>query len=156
MRYLIAAALVVSPLMLNAQTVTSAQNPHLAAMQSSLTPASLMVSSASPSAADRTSTATPARVSTGVVEPKLVYTVAIRRDAISLLSPGFNRRSATLSMVVGEDGKPTELKIVQSAGADLDPEILQAVSQYRFQPATVSGQKIAMELKLHMEIQLAQ
>ena len=156
MRYLIAAALVVSPLMLNAQTVTSAQNPHLAAMQSSLTAARLMMSSASASAADRTSAATPARVSTGVVEPKLIYTVAIRRDTISVLSPGFNRRSATLSMVVGEDGKPTDLKIVESAGPDLDPEILQAVSQYRFRPATVSGQKVAMGLNLHMEIQLAQ
>ena len=154
MRHLIAAALVVSPLMLNAQTATSAQNPRLAAMQSSLTSASLMMSSAS-SSADRTSSVVaPARVSTGVIEPKLIYTVAIRHDTVNVLSLGNNRRSATVSMVVDETGKPTDVKITESAGADLDPEILAAVSQYRFQPATVSGQKIAMLLHLHMEIQI--
>ena len=154
MRYLIAAALVVSPLMLNAQTVSSAQNPRLAAMESSLTSATLMMSSAS--AADRTpSVMTPLRVSTGVVEPKLVHTVAIRRDTLSVLSAAGNFRTATLSMVVDEDGKPSDVKIVKSAGPDLDAEVLQAVSQYRFQPATVSGKKVAMSLNLHMEIQLA-
>jgi len=155
MRYLIAAALVVSPLMLNAQTATSALNPQLAAMQSSVTAASMMSSASS--AADRTaSVVTPARVSTGVVEPKLIHTVSIRRDTIGAFSSGNNRRYATLSMVVDEEGVPTDLKIVKSAGPDLDPQVLEAVSQYRFQPATVSGQKIAMPLNLNMEIYIAQ
>ena len=155
MRYLIAAALVVSPLMLNAQTATSALNPQLAAMQSSVTAASMM-SSASASAADRTaSVVPPARVSTGVVEPKLIHTVGIRRDTINAFSSGNNHRYATLSMVVNEEGVPTDLKIVKSAGPDLDAQVLEAVSQYRFQPATVSGQKIAMSLNLNMEIQIS-
>lgn len=157
MRLLIAAALVVSPLMLNAQTATSAQNPRLAAMQSNVTTASMMMSSASASAADR-SPAIPAqqRVSTGVVEPKLIHTVAIRQDTVGIVSLRHIQRSATLSMIVDQDGKPTEVKIVKSAGPDLDQNIVEAVSQYRFRPATVSGQKTAMSLNLHMNIQLAQ
>jgi TonB family protein len=59
-------------------------------------------------------------------------------------------------MVVDEDGKPNDLKITKSAGPDLDPNILEAVSQYRFRPATVSGQKTAMSLNLNMDIELAQ
>ena len=155
MRHLIAAALVVSPLMLNAQTATSAQNPHLAAMQSSVAVASNMMPSAS--AADRTQ-AVPAkpRVSTGVIEPKLIHTVAIRQDTIGVVSFGRTQRSAIVSMVVDEDGKPNDLKITKSAGPDLDPAILEAVSQYRFRPATVSGQKTAMELNLNLDIETAQ
>jgi TonB family protein len=142
--------------MLNAQTVTSAQNPRLAAMQSSVTVASNMMPSASASAADRTPavTAKP-RVSTGVIEPKLIHTVAIRQDTIGAVSFGRNQRSAIVSMVVDEDGKPNDLKITKSAGPDLDPNILEAVSQYRFRPATVSGQKTAMSLNLNMDIELA-
>ena len=157
MRHLIAAALVVSPLMLNAQTATSAQNPRLAAMQSNVTTASMMMSSALAPAADRTP-AIPAqpRVSTGVVEPKLIHTVAIHQDTVGAMSLARIRRSATLSMIVDQEGKPTEVKIVKSAGPDLDQNILEAVSQYRFRPATVSGQKTAMPLNLHMDIQLAQ
>ena len=154
MRYLIAAALVVSPLMLNAQTTTSVQNPHLAAMQSSVAAANMM-SSASASAADRVaSIVTPQRVSTGVVEPKLVHTADIRQDTIGASSKN-SWRYATLTMVVNEEGVPTDLKIVKSAGPDLDPQILEAVSQYRFQPATVTGQKVAMPLNLNMQIRLA-
>jgi TonB family protein len=141
--------------MLNAQTVTSAQNPRLAAMQSSVTVASNMMPSAS--AADRTQAilAKP-RVSTGVVEPKLIHTVAIRQDTVGVVSFGRTQRSAIVSMVVDEDGKPNDLKITKSAGPDLDPNILEAVSQYRFRPATVSGQKTAMSLNLNMDIELAQ
>jgi TonB family protein len=158
MRHLIATALVVSPLMLNAQMATSAPNPHISAMQSSVTVASnAMMSSASASPADRTQ-AIPAmpRVSTGVIEPKLIHTVAIHQDTVGVVSLGRNQRSATVSMMVDEDGKPTDLNIMKSAGPDLDPSILEAVSQYRFQPATVSGQKTAMALNLNMDIELAQ
>ena len=153
MRHMIAAALVVSPLMLNAQTATSAQNPHLAAMQSSVTGATMILSSASAPAADRTQ-AIPLHVSTGVVQPRLISTVAVRQETVPAWALGHTQRSAEVSMVVDEEGKPTDLKIVKSAGRDLDPNILEAVRQYRFRPATVSGQKIAMQLNLYMDIQL--
>jgi TonB family protein len=158
MRHLIAAALVLSPLMVNAQTATSAQNPQAAVMQSRVAaPNQLMLSSASAaSPADRTQAiATHPRVSTGVIEPKLIHTVTIHQDTLSVGFLSRNFRSAAVSMVVDEEGKPTDLKIIQSAGADMDPNILAAVSQYRFQPATISGQKTAMALNLHLDIQMS-
>ena len=149
MRYLIAAALVVSPLMLSAQTAQSAKNPQLATVQPNAA-AGRMLSSAA--AADRT-LAIPAkvRVSTGVVEPQLLHTVDIRPDVVSATAGG-RQRTAEVAMIVDVDGRPTALKIVQSAGPDLDPSILEAVSQYRFRPATVSGLKVPVELNLHMNI----
>lgn len=155
MRHFFAAALLVSPLMVNAQTAPSAQN--MAAMQSSVGAPKMMMSSSSSAAADRTQlvTAKP-RVSTGVVAPKLIHTVAIHQDTISLVSLGRIQRTAAVSMIVDENGKPTDLKILKPAGPDLDSNILAAVSQYRFLPATVSGQKTAMQVNLHLEIQPAQ
>jgi TonB family protein len=116
-----------------------------------------MLSSASAApAADRTqAVGTHPRVSTGVVEPKLIHTVTIHQDTLSAGFLSRNFRSAAVSMVVDEEGKPTDLKIIQSAGADMDPNILAAVSQYRFQPATISGQKTAMALNLHLDIQMS-
>jgi TonB family protein len=153
MRYLFAAALLVSPLMVNAQTAPSAQN--MAAMQSSIGAPKMMMSSAA--AADRTEPVTAKlRISTGVVKPKLIRTVAIRQDTVSVFSLGRIMRSAAVSMIVDENGKPTDLKMLMTAGAGLDANILEAVSQYRFLPATVSGQKIAMPLNLYIEFQPAQ
>ena len=160
MRYLVAAALFLSPVMVNAQTASSAQNPQLAAMHPTSAATNMMMSSASASAAsasaaDRSQAidAKP-RVSTGVVPPKLIHTVTIHQDTASLESLGRTQRAASVSMIVDEEGKPTDLKITKSAGPDLDANILEAVSQYRFLPATVSGQKIAMELNLHLDIQV--
>jgi TonB family protein len=158
MRHLIAAALVLSPVMVTAQTATSAQNPQAAVMQSSVAaPNQLMLSSASAApAADRTQAVTThPRVSTGVVEPKLIHTVTIHQETLGVMSLSRNFRSAAVSMVVDAEGKPTDVKIMKSAGADMDPNILEAVSQYRFEPATVSGQKVAMTLNLHLDIQMS-
>ncbi|HEX3570258.1 MAG TPA: energy transducer TonB [Acidobacteriaceae bacterium] len=153
MRHLFAAALLVSPLMVNAQTAPSAQN--MAAMQSSIGAPKMMMSSAA--AADRTEPVTAKlRISTGVVKPKLIHTVAIRQDTVSVVSLGRIMRSAAVSMIIDENGKPTDLKMLMTAGPDLDANILEAVSQYRFLPATVSGQKIAMPLNLYIEFQPAQ
>jgi len=160
MRYLVAAVLVLSPLMVTAQTGSSAQNSQLAAIQSSAAPPKMMMSSASTasaSAADRTEpVATKLRVSTGVIQAKLIHTVAIRQNTIGFDAFGRNLRPAGVSMIVDEEGKPTDLKIIKSSGAGMDANILEAVSQYRFRPATVSGQKIAMPLNLYIDFQVAQ
>jgi TonB family protein len=155
MRYLVAAVLVLSPLMVTAQTASSAQNSQLAAIQSSTATAKMMMSSAS--AADRTEpVAAKLRVSTGVIQAKLIHTVAIRQNTIGFDAFGRNLRPAGVSMIVDEEGKPTDLKIIKSSGAGMDANILEAVSQYRFRPATVSGQKIAMPLNLYIDFQVAQ
>ena len=123
-------------------------------MQSSVAAANMM-SSASASAADRAaSIVPPQRVFTGVVGPKLIHTAEIRQGTIGVSSKN-SWRYATLTMVVNEEGVPTGVKIVKSAGPDLDAQILGAVSQYRFQPATVSGLKLAMPLNLNIQIRLA-
>jgi TonB family protein len=154
MRNAIAAALILSPLMVHAQANTPAQ-PQAATnapvLQSSLAEAKGMML-ASASAGDRPTAGAAVRVSTGVISPKLVHTVDIEPSTVSVASLAGVVRTAAVSMVVDETGKPTNLKITQSAGPDLDQNILAAVSQYRFNPGTVSGMKIAFPVNLNLNI----
>ena len=92
------------------------------------------------------------RVSTGVVAPKLIHTVPVVETAVSVQGYANRDHDAWVSMVVDETGKPSNLKIVQSAGADLDQNILDSVSQYRYQPGTVSGRTVAVPVNLHVVI----
>lgn len=53
-----------------------------------------------------------------------------------------------LSLLVGTDGLPRDLKIVTSAGTEMDAAALQAVSRWRFKPARCDGQP--MEVKINV------
>ena len=92
------------------------------------------------------------RVSTGVTAPRLVYKVDVVADSPEAVRLLTNDCKVVVSMVVDKTGKPTDLKIVQSAGASLDANVLAAVSQYRFAPGTVSNQPIATPLNLEVLI----
>ena len=141
MRSSIVAALVLSPLMVHAQANSSAQ------LQSSLNqPKGLMINAA---AAD-TPVKSGLRISTGVVAPKLVTTVAIQEDDRQLV---IGLRESVVSMTVDANGKPTGLKIVKSLGDTMDKNVLAAVSQYRFKPGTVSGEATEFPVNLEIEIQ---
>ena len=151
------AALALSPLMVHAQANSPAQPQAAKApvLHASVAmPAGLMLSSASSSAAD-----VPAghavRISTGVVGPKLISSVPpIVENTVSAQDFAKGDREAVVSMTVDEKGRTEDLKIVQSAGADLDRSLLDAVSQYRYQPATVSGQVTAIPVILHVVVRV--
>ena len=146
----IAAALFLSPLMVHAQASQLAQPQAAPApvLESSLAiPAGFMLSSADTPAPGSVAE----RVSTGVVGPKLIKTVPVEEDTFSVASYKHSRE-ALVSMIVDESGKPTNVKIVQSAGADLDRNIVEAVKQYRYAPATVSGEVSPIQVNLHLVI----
>jgi TonB family protein len=92
------------------------------------------------------------RVSTGVVPPKLIYTVDVVADSTSTARLLNNDCKVVVGMIVDKTGKPYDLKIVKSAGAGVDASVLAAVSQYRFTPGTVSNQPIATPLNLEVLI----
>src|SRR5438309_5478788 len=114
MRRVIAATLVLTPMLLHAQVnspaKTQPQSTPSSTLQSSLVqPAELKDSGAA-------ATATPVRVSTGVGAPKLIHTVAIESDS-SYVPTGFiTDRETVLELVVDATGKPSNVKIVQSLG----------------------------------------
>jgi TonB family protein len=129
MRKLIVAILSLSSLMLHAQANTPAQT---------------QVASNGPAQVKR--------ISTGVIAPKLVYTVDVVADSSSTARLFSSNCTVVVSMVVDKNGKPEDLKIVRSAAPGVDASVLAAVSQYRFTPGMVSNQPIATPLNLEVVI----
>jgi TonB family protein len=152
MRKVIVATLALSPLLLHAQANSPAQpqpSSNTSFVQSQLTQSTELGSA---TGADRTSTAslTDARVSTGIIRPKLIYSVDVSTegDLISSL-PNFERE-ALVEMVVDETGKPSDVKIVKSVGPAMDKNVLAAVSQFRYKPGTLDNQPTAVPVNLEL------
>ncbi|MGO8932553.1 MAG: energy transducer TonB [Terracidiphilus sp.] len=55
-----------------------------------------------------------------------------------------------LSMIVDEQGMPTEIRVERPAGHGLDENAVAAVSQYRFRPATLDGKPIAVRIRIEI------
>jgi TonB family protein len=92
------------------------------------------------------------RISTGVTPPKLIYTVNVVADSPGTARLLSNDCKVVVGMIVDKTGKPSDLRIVQSAGPGVDASVLAAVSQYRFAPGMVSNQPIATPLNLQILI----
>jgi TonB family protein len=139
---IVATALALSPIVLHAQATSPAQ-PQV--LQSKLVQPSDFKADA-----NGTSTA-PVRVTTGVAAPKLIHTVDVSPDGDWAWITPVDKK-VVVGMVVDETGKPSDLKIVQSAGAATDKNVLAAVSQYRFKPGTLDHQVIAVPVNLEVVI----
>jgi len=131
------ATLALAPALLHAQTA-----PQLEARLNGAQPVAAAAAGNTPSI----------RVSTGVVPPHLVHTVDIASTPDWEWEVAGPERTTEVSMTVDATGKPTDVKIVKSAGADLDKSVLEAVSQYRFTPATVSNQTASMDVDLTINV----
>ena len=142
MRKAILAALALTPLVLHAQANSPAQAKTT--LESRLAPPAITA------AGDRTAPKT-LRVSTGVIAPKLIHSVDVAIDN-NLSSYYGGPRKVVVGMIVGTDGVPSDLKVVQSGGPLVDRSVLEAVSQYRFAPGTVSSQPVAFPLNLEVNL----
>jgi TonB family protein len=147
MRKVLVAALALSPVMLHAQATSPAQPQASTVLESKLSPAPAL-NSVTPSA--------PIRVSTGVIAPKLIKAVDVAptsQDWAWRVS-GINR-TAVVTMLVDENGVPSNLKIVRSAGSGIDENVIAAVKQYRFQPGLLNHSPIAVPVSLTVTIKNA-
>lgn len=59
-----------------------------------------------------------------------------------------------LVLVVGKDGKPSDIRVRQSLGMGLDEKALEAVGRWRFRPATLNGQAVATQIAVEVNFRL--
>jgi protein TonB len=52
----------------------------------------------------------------------------------------------TLSLTVGVDGKPRDLRVIRSAGEGFDNSAMEAVKKWQFRPATCGGEPMESEI----------
>lgn len=57
-------------------------------------------------------------------------------------------------LVVDENGRPQHISIARPTGHGLDESALEAVSKYRFQPATRDGQPVAVDIFINVNFQI--
>ena len=101
-------------------------------------------------------------VGNGVTAPKVVfapepeYSEEARKHKIS--------GDVVVSYVVGVDGKPTDVRVVKSladgvapklrkAALSLDQKAVEAVRQYRFEPAIFEGHPVPVRIKVEVNFQ---
>jgi TonB family protein len=86
------------------------------------------------------------------VPPKPIHTV----EAEFSNQARRERKSGTVmvSLVVDTDGMPTEIRVVRAAGSGLDEKAVEAVSQYRFKPATKDGKPVAAPVSVEVLFRL--
>jgi len=59
-----------------------------------------------------------------------------------------------LLLVVGKDGRTYNIRVGQSLGMGLDEKAIEAVSRWRFKPATLNGQPVATQIAVEVDFHL--
>lgn len=59
-----------------------------------------------------------------------------------------------LLVVVGKDGRPYDIRVGQSLGMGLDEKAIEAVTRWRFRPATLNGQPVATQIAVEVDFHL--
>jgi TonB family protein len=75
------------------------------------------------------------------------YSEEARRAAVTTI--------VVLSLVVGENGTPQDIKVVRSAGFGLDEMAIRAIESWRFEPGTKQGAPYAAPTHIEMRFSLA-
>lgn len=99
--------------------------------------------------------ATAARpVSTGVTSPRLVRSSRIR-VAENELPASSLAPSVALKFTLDQTGTPQNIQIVQPLTQAIDARVIEAVRQFRWTPAVLNNQTVAIDMNLTVQVQRA-
>lgn len=102
--------------------------------------------------ATSTTHSAPMRVGGDVLPPKLIHDVEPKfpRPIFHKPKPGV----VLVGITVPTDGIPIDIHIVKSGGAAFDKSALNAVKQYRFQPATLHNNPVPVTINIEVNFQI--
>jgi len=123
----------------------------LATLLSSLT----LIAAAAPvpHSEDDASAPTSRPISTGVTNPRLVYTKHIYLPIDEF--PPYQGNSATIALKIDldETGSPTHIRVLHSINPEVDSRVVEGVRQFRWAPAVLDKKPVPIDLTLNVEIQ---
>ena len=92
------------------------------------------------------------RVGGGVSAPKAIYSPdpEYSEEARKAKYQGV----CVLSLIVGPDGKPRDIHVSRSLGLGLDEKAIQAVNQWKFEPAQKDGRPVAVAINVEVQFRL--
>jgi periplasmic protein TonB len=88
----------------------------------------------------------------GVTQPRALYDPD--PDYSDAARKAKYQGSVLLWLVVGPEGRPHNIHIQRSLGMGLDEKAIAAVSTWRFQPGTLDGQPVAVEVNVEVTFRL--
>ncbi len=92
------------------------------------------------------------RVGAGVSPPRVIYQPEpeFSEEARKAKFQGI----CTLSLVVGSDGRPSNIRVQSSLGMGLDEKAIEAVKNWKFEPAMKDGHPVAVAIAVEVDFHL--
>lgn len=146
MHKIFAASLFLSTVLLPAQSVTNGQGAVLIASNNNVTE--------SAPATDATLSAPARRISTGVTAPKLISNPVVHVALTDFPVENLTNEHVIVGFRVDEKGVPQNVHLLQSVNQAVDARILAAVREYRFEPAKLDEQNVAMDVRLNVNFEV--
>ena len=146
MRRIIVSTLLLSSVLLHAQTGTKGQSATLVAHNDA-------ASAVTASATDVNATTPARRISTGVTWPKLISEPTLSVSSADFPTPNLAAQHVVVGFRVDETGAPQNVHLVKSVSQTVDERVLAAVRQYRFVPGTLDDQKVPVDVNLVINFQ---
>ena len=60
----------------------------------------------------------------------------------------------TLGLIVGTDGRPSNIRVLSSLGMGLDEKAIEAVKNWKFEPAMKDGHPVRVEIAVEVDFHL--
>ena len=108
---------------------------------------------ASQPATDDTASTPNVRISTGVIEPRLIHSTNITLPEKLVDKVLQNDAKVVLKLNVDESGKPKDVEVIKSVDPLVDEQVMGAVQQFRWRPAMLDHQAVPMELTLDVLVE---
>lgn len=95
----------------------------------------------------------PVRISTGVVQPVLLNSGAFSISAKALSDVLFPTPKVVLALTVNQKGTAEDIRVIKSVSPKVDAQVLSAARDFRFRPASLDHQPVAIGLQLTVVVQ---
>ena len=92
------------------------------------------------------------RVGGGVTAPRAIY--APEPEFSEEARKTKHQGTAVLWLIVGTDGRPREISVVQSLGMGLDEKAIEALRRWRFEPGRKDGIPVAVQVNVEVNFHL--
>jgi len=148
MRNVLAVCAIFSSVLLHAQSVTKGSSVNLEAKNEMA--GVVYAHGASQPFTEAATNAQPLRISTGVVWPKLISEPNFKVSSSDFMGSNVASQKVIVSFTVDENGKPQNVHLSKSVNPVVDGRVLNAVRQYRYAPATLNNQKVAVDINLEV------